>query len=325
MLTAAIIGCGDIAGGYDDRGGPPNVLTHAGAYAACAEDVLLVAACDPSEDTRNDFLRFRSGVSGFEDATTMLKTVRPDIVSVCSPTAFHEEHVMQALTYGAKAIICEKPLAESTTGAKEMVNRCRQNGVTLCVPYLRRWAPHFCALGQDIATGKLGALQAANVVYTKGMRHNASHFMDLLQSWCGDWSDPVAFGGEPWGNGDYVVDFAVTFGNTRTMFLHLQAECYEALEMQLFFEAGRVSVLRGGREFRTQRVTPHPVLRNANILASSPDVEKWTEDRNMLYMLRNVLDVLSGAGTLIAQPEEAVRVLELCDAITVTLEERFHG
>lgn len=56
MLTAAIIGCGDIAGRYNDRGGSPKVLTHAGAYAACAEDVLLVAACGPSEETRNGYL-----------------------------------------------------------------------------------------------------------------------------------------------------------------------------------------------------------------------------------------------------------------------------
>lgn len=324
MLTAAIIGCGDIAAGYDDRSGPPNVLTHAGAYAACAARVHLVAACDPSEEARREFLRARPGVQGYEDAATMLAALRPDIVSVCSPTALHEMHVLQALASGAKAIICEKPLAQSAGTAAALVRSCRESGVLLCVPYLRRWAPHFTALGQEIATESQGRLQAATVVYTKGLRHNASHFMSLLQAWCGDWHDPVVCSGEPWGGNDALADFAVSFGKVRTMFLHLRAECYEALEMQLFFEAGRVDVLYGGKELRRHGVTPHPVLRGASMLAAPAQEKTWREDRNMLYMLENVLDTLAGTRPLAAPPEEAVRVLELCDAVIAALQEKSH-
>lgn len=325
MLTAAIIGCGDIAGGFDDRSGPPNVLTHAGAYAACADAVRLAAACDPSEEARRSFLACRPGVRGYEDPAAMFAAVRPDIVSVCSPTPWHERHVALALESGARAVICEKPLAKDAATATAMLRECQRRGVLLCVPYLRRWAPHFTALGRDIAEGRYGGLQAVTVAYTKGLRHNASHFVDLLGAWCGDWCGPTVFCGESWGGDDAAADFAVMFGTVRAMFLHLRAGCYEVLEMQLFFEEGRVDVLRGGREFRRHAIATHPVLRGGRILASPPVVEEWTQDRNMAHMLRNVLEALAGTRPLAAQPEEAVRALALCDAVIAALKGESHG
>ena len=46
----------------------------------------------------------------------MLEEVRPDIVHVCTPEAFHYEPVMAALKAGAH-VFCEKVMAESVEKA----------------------------------------------------------------------------------------------------------------------------------------------------------------------------------------------------------------
>ena len=51
---------------------------------------------------------FRFGGRTYTDVGDMLRTERPTIVDVCSPPAWHYEHVQAALTAGAH-VLCEKP------------------------------------------------------------------------------------------------------------------------------------------------------------------------------------------------------------------------
>ena len=209
-----------------------------------------------------------------------------------------------------------------------MTELCREHGVVLCVPYLRRWAPHFIALGQQLSSGDFGAARAVTVFYTKGVRHNGSHFMDLLCAWFGDWGNVRTIAAEPWGQDDVAADFGATFGNVRAVFQHLPHDCYEVAEIHLFCESARIEVVRGGKEIRVHTSLPHPVLKDAWTLDPSPLITAHGEDRNMLHMLCNVLDALCGEKPLAAAPEEAVRVLQLCDTISGqagTLMEVQHG
>ena len=57
VLSALIIGCGDIAGGYDEAGDERAVRTHAGAYRAHPN--FCVSACiEPDVQSRQQFMAF---------------------------------------------------------------------------------------------------------------------------------------------------------------------------------------------------------------------------------------------------------------------------
>ena len=60
VLSALIIGCGDIAGGYDEAGDERAVRTHAGAYRAHPN--FCVTACIDPDDQRRQ--QTRRGVPG---------------------------------------------------------------------------------------------------------------------------------------------------------------------------------------------------------------------------------------------------------------------
>ena len=67
----------------------------------------------------------------------------PDIAAVyiVTPNALHREHVLAAASAG-KHVLCEKPMANSTAEAREMVAACEAAGVKLMVAYRCQYEPY---------------------------------------------------------------------------------------------------------------------------------------------------------------------------------------
>jgi hypothetical protein len=57
----------------------------------------------------------------------MLASENLDVVSVCTPTLYHHQHVVDAARLDAAPDIiwCEKPTASSVTEANEMISVCK--------------------------------------------------------------------------------------------------------------------------------------------------------------------------------------------------------
>src|SRR5207247_338612 len=137
---AAVIGCGRIGAGFDDDPRRGFVSTHAGAYAR-TDGVRLVALADLDHEKLGRYGRKFEVPGLYADAGEMLARERPDIVSVCTATSTHLTLVRAAADAGAKAVFCEKPIADSLAAADEMIRVCRDRGVLLMVDHQRRFAP----------------------------------------------------------------------------------------------------------------------------------------------------------------------------------------
>ena len=93
---------------------------HLPAYKTLSDKIEIVAGCDVDakarQTARDDF-----GIANvFEDPRKMIAETSPDIVSVCTPPAFHVDHSLIALESGCH-VFCEKPLAGSLTEADELI------------------------------------------------------------------------------------------------------------------------------------------------------------------------------------------------------------
>ena len=105
---AAITGCG--GRGYE----------HARGYSASPE-VDIVAVCDPDPAALDRITaKFTIGET-FADHQSMFAAHNPDIVSVCTWTGLHPEHVLDSISAGVRAIHSEKPIAPTWGEAKMMV------------------------------------------------------------------------------------------------------------------------------------------------------------------------------------------------------------
>ena len=81
------------------------------------------------------------------------------MVAICSPPTEHARQIRESVAAGARAILCEKPLATTTEEAREVVDACRRAGVVLLVAtnhfYDEAWdraKHHLVALQSDVRT-----------------------------------------------------------------------------------------------------------------------------------------------------------------------------
>jgi UDP-N-acetylglucosamine 3-dehydrogenase len=113
------------------------------------------------------------------DFRELLAATRPDIVSVCTPPAFHPEVVRAAIAAGARAIHCEKPIALSYGEALEMAATAADAGVQLTFNLQRRFEPVQRQAREWIAQGEIG-----EVVTVEGYCPNlfdwGTHILDLI-------------------------------------------------------------------------------------------------------------------------------------------------
>ena len=113
-LRVAFIGAGGIAGAHMN-------------YLSKMEDVELVSAADVvMENVEKRCEEFSIG-EAFTDYKKMLRVVKPDAVSVCTPNGMHAPCSIDALNSGAHVIV-EKPLAMNAREGNRMLAAAKKIG-----------------------------------------------------------------------------------------------------------------------------------------------------------------------------------------------------
>jgi len=108
-------------------------------------------------------------VRTFKDLNKMLALPEIDTVIICSPSGNHLEQTIQIAEAG-KHVIVEKPLDVSVQRAREMIDVCKKNKVTLCCIFQNRFSDDYLQLYSAVQKGELGKLILANA-YVKWYRN----------------------------------------------------------------------------------------------------------------------------------------------------------
>lgn len=167
--TAAVIGCGDISTvHFEALGSLPNVT--------------LIAVADP-DPLRRATASEAHGVRGFADIDELLKSVRPDVVHICTP---HDQHARVALACLERGInvITEKPLASTLEDGQRLANAAASSSSKIGVCFQNRYNPTAQAMRRIIDSGDLGAVTAAyaTVIWSR----TADYY--LSRPWRGTWA-----------------------------------------------------------------------------------------------------------------------------------------
>lgn len=180
-FRAAIIGCGAIAGGFDEQSGFQHTFTHAGAYRR-HERFELAAIADPVAERLAAFQQAWGVSTAHTDYHELLQTGPYDVLSVCTPDHLHFPVIQAALeSKQVRAILSEKPIAGSAHEARQLVTACRARGVSLFVNYNRLWDPLHGEVKQWIASGGMGRLQGGVGYYVRGLKHNGTTMFSTLR------------------------------------------------------------------------------------------------------------------------------------------------
>ena len=179
--TGGVAGMGIYDGSEDDIGDDPEPASHAGGYDR-NEDVDLVAVADIDEDALDRFGR-AWGIP--EDGRylgheAMLEATDLDIVSVCTPSMLHREHVEDVATAGDPDVIwCEKPVACSVTDAESMVETCDSERVELVVNHSQRFLRQNQAVREAVRDGLVGEVQSMTSGSPMELLRVGTHVVDF--------------------------------------------------------------------------------------------------------------------------------------------------
>jgi predicted dehydrogenase len=126
--------------------------------------VNLVGIADPTDPKRWRISGDYAATVRFADAKALFEALKPDLVSICTPTRFHCELTLLALRAGAH-VVCEKPMAMTVSEAEDMDAACRAAGKLGAVNFSYRNAVAFRYGRGLIRNGKLGQLKRVSVAY----------------------------------------------------------------------------------------------------------------------------------------------------------------
>lgn len=317
MLDVLVIGCGNIAGGFD-AGRPADAppLTHAGAYAQHG-GYRLEACVDPDEVRRRDFAqRWRPGRDAGSVAGLQAQPGDFDVISICSPTACHPEHLEQALALRPRLIFCEKPVTPDLATTRRWVEACDDAGVLLAINHTRRWAPDVRRLAEELQMGAWGPVRAVTGHYNKGVLNNGGHMIDLLHRLFGelrlDWAGRPVWDFWP---DDPSVPAVLRGRDDLTVMLNVgHAADYPCFELHILTERGVIVMEDGGMCWRVRPVADNPHFKGYRALAAG-EREPGQYMQAMRDAVDNIHDVLRGDGKLESTGHTAMQAQALCERI----------
>jgi myo-inositol 2-dehydrogenase/D-chiro-inositol 1-dehydrogenase len=149
--------------------------------------------------------RALAGVHGAEFTASvddMLADRSVRVVVIGSSTDVHEQHLLACVRAG-KAILCEKPIADSLERARRCLEAVREANLIAAIGFNRRYDVHHRAVHERVRAGKIGAVETVHIVSRSSeapppaaanraggmLREKGTHFYDLAYWMTG--SEPV--------------------------------------------------------------------------------------------------------------------------------------
>ncbi|MFC1831310.1 Gfo/Idh/MocA family protein [Thermodesulfobacteriota bacterium] len=316
-LKVLIIGCGNIAGRFDQsKSSNLDPSTHAGAYEKDGR-FEIIGCVEPDDQRRTEFMESWSVPHGFNNIAETLETeIKPDVISICTPSENHTNDIINALAFRPKLIFCEKPLSTSVADAEKIIDECDSRKTLLAVNYTRRWDPDIHLIQHIIRSGELGPLRFVSGIYNKGLLNNGSHMIDLLLMLV----EPITI----LHTGNPILDYSpedptIPFWLEGLSGIPIQIGCsnakdYALFELNFVFSKGFVSMENGGlfwRERRACKSSSHEHYRFLN--EGHRRSGKYSEA--ILNAVDNIYNAVWQKEKLRSNGETAIKSLKLCEKI----------
>ena len=149
MLNYAVIGCG--ASGK----------VH-GYYFSNHPEVNLLSVTDTNQKALEFFnSTFSPKYSGSK--LENLLTIKPDIVSIATPPAFHKEQIL-SLGGFCKYIFCEKPLSTTYEDTITIIDFCKKQNIVLGVMLPRRFYNNSRSVKKVLESHSIGKIKNASFI-----------------------------------------------------------------------------------------------------------------------------------------------------------------
>lgn len=316
-FNVALVGCGNIAGGYDlNSHGEEPALTHAAAFAAHPEFNLL-ACCDPDYLKRNSFKEkwhFPYAVAEMGQLKNIDATF--DVICICSPTYLHALHLDEALSLNPKLLFCEKPVTHNLKSSEDLIKRYAVRNIPFVVNYTRRWDPDVLSLRNEFVNLKWGKIFSVSGVYNKGILNNGSHMIDLIRFLLGDLklisTGRAAY--DFWKDDPSVPVLLETNSGIPVTLNIADAQYYSIFEIEFVTEFGLIRIEDGGMNLSTRQVVNSDDFPGYKKLGTR--VQKTGGyKKSMSLAINHIYKILTEGSNAMSDGKSALETNKLCNKI----------
>ncbi len=316
MFNTVIIGCGNIAGGFDTKTSIDEPLTHAGAFTQHG-GFDVIACCDPDVAKRQAFQEQWQIPFGADCPEELdVGDLSIDVVSLCSPTVLHGLHLETVFGWQPGLLFCEKPITQNTEEAAEWVQRYAAAGIPFAVNHTRRWAPDICALKEEFAQQKWGKIRSVSCTYNKGILNNGCHMVDLLHYLLGTLR-LIAAGAEVydfWPDDPSIPALLETQGGIPVTLNVGHAQDYSLFEAQFITERGVLNMEAGGMVWSQRTVIDDAHFAGYRSLGKV-SVEEGSGRAAMAGAVKNIYQALVEGAALSSTGFTALQAQRVCQQI----------
>jgi len=179
-FSVLIVGAGQI-GAFFDTPESPNILTHAHAFTKHPNFELL-GFMDIVPDNAAKAAAIWGGKPFGSLAEAFAQRI-PDVVCVATPDPTHYSFLLEIAQYPVRLIFMEKPFAQNIKEIEHLQHILEQATFSVAVNYSRRFVPEFIQVREAIHRGECGEFMGGAASYGKGLYHNGSHMLNLLEYW----------------------------------------------------------------------------------------------------------------------------------------------
>jgi len=314
VFSCVLIGLGDIGLNYDlHQDQAKYIQTHARTFDLNS-GFDLKAGVDIDNEACNIFSK-RYGIESYNEIEDALLHIKPDLIILAVPTSFQLEAIRRiAKCFIPKTILCEKPMGDNLDQGIEIVSICRKKEISLYVNYVRRCLPGSKEIKKRIDNGLINAPIKCVFWYSKGLRHNGSHFINLMEYWFGKCLDSQiinkgrnfqSFGFEPYAY--------LKFHNCEVSIIPAWEEFYSHYTIEIISSSGRLYWSQDNLEWtkviRSENFKGYSFLANESekIFTGAEKYQMHAADELYLAMTDQFSSICNG--------EQALETLHSIDSI----------
>lgn len=310
-----VIGAGRIGAMFDEPGAD-RVLTHAHAFSKHPRFRLAGMVDADFRQAEQAAQRwncrpFRSLDEAFSQGDGV------DVVVIATPDETHYPLLKELAEKPVKLVVAEKPLTKTVEQAGEILELYGNRNIPLVVNYNRRFASGFVSLRNDVRNGKFGRLLRGVGYYGKGITHNGSHMVDLLDYFF----NPVRPVEVLERNNDFyeddpTVSCRFVLGDEEADFTLLGVDCrhYTIFETEMFFEKARIRMTESGDFFEIYHVVDSPIFQGYRILDRC-DTRKTGYDESFPRLAESVAAFLDRGEALPSTGASAFVSQTICNGL----------
>ncbi len=293
MYKAIVIGAGSIGAWKDDKYDSPiteNILTHAHAYYS-NPDIELEGIID-SDSIKGTLASSKWNTDYYRHHSYM--DYDPDIISVCTPTKTHKEILLDIIEAHPKIVIAEKPFCNNSKEAQEVKEVYEKAGIPIMINYPRDYVPEIIQLDSELNNGKYGKIYSAIFYYTRGLKHEGCHAIDLCRFLFGEYRGGKANRAnciKDRDENDPTVGAWMTFERCPHVFFSpCDGRQYKVFQLEIMTEKGKIILSQHGMYIDFYPLIEEPIWGGFQILSKDLRYRKPTQlNKSLEFLLKEAV------------------------------------